>query len=233
MLNEIFCKTEARWSGFKYNYSWSDWVSYIDGRIPKASIFIPVIGYILLFNDQVSGVFEFYKITDRVEYGWGLDTKSRLRFIYYGLFFLGISNFIYRLKKPYVFRFGKNIVDYTKTAMEIFTFGDFLSIHNAIRGEGHLTRDGKYYDSEWEGFRDRARNRGEGTERPERNGNWASAKDEYGSLLRSILREHFFKYDIKNRFWLSCCLFLSTVGYVFLIIPSVDLFIKITLSTIR
>ena len=222
---------EHRWDGFKYNYRWSDWVGYIDGWIPRFSLFIPIIGYLILFNDQFSEMIRFEQITHQATYDWELGAKSRLRLVYYGLFFLGISNFIFRLKKPYVFRFGQDIVSYTKTALENFTHGDFSQIHSTIRHEGHLTLDGKYYDSEWDGFSEVARNKGGGTYSVEKCGSWEEAKLQYGSLLRSMLRENFFRNDIRRRNWLTVCLLLSTVGYFLLALPSLDLFVKITIST--
>ena len=219
------------WGTFRYNYAWSDWVAYIDGWIPRFSLFFPIIGYLILFNDQISEMIQFKQITHQNTYDWGLNATARLRFIYYGLFFLGVSNFIYRLKKPYAFRFGRDFVEYTRTALENFTFGDFVNIHGTIRHEGHLTLDGKYYDSEWDGFAKAARNAGEGTDNVERTGSWQDAKRQYGSLLRSILRENFFRSDTKRRVWLTCCLVLSTSGYFLLAIPSLDLFLKVTYST--
>jgi len=228
---EFMSRLNSWWSTFAYNYAWSDWTTYIDGWIPRFCFFIPIIGYLILFNDQVVGMMEFYKLTHEPSIEWGLTTSARLRFIYYALFFLGISNLIFRIKKPYAFRFGKNVTDYTRNALELFTLGDYVQIHSTIRNEGHLTLDGKYYDSEWDGFKVVARNFGEGTENVKRTGNWEEAKRQYGNLLRSMLRENFFRSDIQGRVSLSVCLFLSTVGYIFLAIPSVDLFVKVTANT--
>lgn len=222
---------EFRWSSFIYNYSWSDWVGYIDGWIPRFSLFFPIIGYMILFNDQITEVIQFKQITHQTTYDWGLSSNTRLRFVYYGLLSLGISNLIYRLKRPYIFRFGTNFVDFSKTALESFTYSSFARMHETNRHEGHLTLDGKYYDSEWEGFSSAATNIDEGKDTVQRTGSWEDAKKRYGSLLLSLLREHFFRSDIKKRGWLTFCLFLSTLGYIFLAIPSFDLFIKITFST--
>ena len=225
-------RLDAWWGTFIYNFSWSDWIAYIDGWIPRFCFFIPIIGYLILFNDQVVGMMEFHRLTREPSFDWGLTTSARLRFIYYALFFLGISNLIYRVKKPYAFRFGRNVSDYTRTALELFTLGDYLQIHGTIRHEGHLTLNGKYYDSEWDGFLVAARNPGEGTENVIRSGNWEDSKRQYGNLLRSLLRENFFRSDTHRRVSLSICLLLSTVGYILLSIPSLDLFVKVTASTI-
>lgn len=224
-------KLKSRWQTFAYNYAWSDWITYIDGWIPRLSLAFPIVGYLIIFNDEIAKLIEFKHLTQAHIYQWAMDELTRLRLIYYGLFFLGISNFIYRVKKPYAYRFGSNTVDYLRTALDVFTVGDYIQIHGTIRHEGHLTLDGKYYDSEWDGFLQAARNSGEGTDQVVRSGSWEDAKQKYGSLLRSMLRENFFRSDTRKRFWLTVCLLLSTIGYVLLLLPSVDLFARVTVST--
>ena len=132
-----------RWSTFIYNYSWSPWVVYIDGWVPRVSLLFPIIGYLILFNDQIVGQLEFHHLTRPSPFPWGLDQIARLRFIYYGLFFLGMSNFLFKIRKPYAFRFGRDVIDYTRTALDFFTLSDYIQIHGTIRHEGHFTLDGK------------------------------------------------------------------------------------------
>lgn len=220
------------WGTFWYNFGWSDWVSYIDGWMPRLSLSVPLIGYLVLFNDTVGESLEFMHITASAVNDFGIDGTQRLRFIYFGLIALGLSNFLYRLKKPFAFRYGNNLVDYTKTCLEIFTLGDFVNMHGNIRSQGHLTLDGKYYDSEWDGFLKEASNEGEGTDNVTRTGSWENAKSLYGSLLRSILRETYFRQNTSRRGWLCFCVLLSTVGYALLAVPSADLFIKVLRSSI-
>jgi hypothetical protein len=221
----------SRWQIFWYNFGWSDWVAYIDGWIPRFALFVPVIGYLILFNDSVGTVLVFEYLAEERITQFGLSGQERLRFVYFGLFALGISNLIFRFKKPYVFTFGTNRSDYMRTCLEVFTFQDFLQLHGTIRHRGHLTLDGKYYDSEWDGFVEAATNTGEGTDRVERDGSWDEARGRYGSLLRSILGETFFRGNTQRRFWLLLCVALSTLGYILLSMPSVDLFIKVVLSS--
>jgi len=107
-----------------------------------------------------------------------------------------------------------------------------LSIHHQIREDGHLTVNGKYYDSEWDGFSAAALNEGEGTDNVKNTGNWELAKSRYGSLLRSLLNEHFFKGNRKNMGWLVTCITLSGLGYAALLISSLDLMLKVIWSSI-
>jgi hypothetical protein len=219
------------WPGFWYNFGWSDWVPFIDGWIPRLSLAVPIVGYLVLFNDTIATAFEFAHITSHQLNDFGLTSTGRLRFVYFGLIALGISNFVYRLKKPFAFRFGTNAVVYIKTALEVFAYQDFVTLHAQIRDEGHLTTSGKYYDSEWDGFVAAARNEGEGTNRVTRSASWDRAKNEYGSLLRSILWETFFRQNTQRRVWLMFCVTLSSIGYALLAVPSLDLFAKVARST--
>lgn len=220
----------SRWQSFWYNCGWSDWVNYIDGWIPRFSLFVPIIGYLILFADQVGGSLHFKNLTGP-EVDFGLMGQDRLRLVYFGLFFLGISNFLYRVKRPYIFRFGTDRISYSRTALESFTDQDFLSLHHEIRSKTHYTLDGKYYDSEWAGFKEAATNPGEGTGHVDRTGHWEEAKSKYGSLLRSVLSETFFRGNLQRRSWLVLCIVLSTAGYLLLAASSIDLFIKVVLST--
>jgi len=217
---------------FRYNFGWSEWVPYIDGWVPRFAFVVPIVGYLVLFNDQVGGTVAFRNLVGGEFQDFWLSGQNRLRLVYFGLMALGISNLIYKWKRPYIFRFGLNQTEYTRTCLEAFTYQDFLRMHETIRSDGHLTPHGNYYDSEWEGFADAARNKGEGTELVERFGDWEAARRRYGSLLRSILAEWFFRGNILRRRWLAVCILFSSVGYVFLVIPSFDLFVKVLMSTI-
>lgn len=213
----------THWQTFRYNFQWSDWVSYVDGWIPRLSFLVPSIGDLIFFNDSIGEILIFKQLANEGVNDFGLNGQKRLRCIYFALISLGVSNIVYRVKRPYIFRLGNNLTDYTKTCLEIFAFQDFLEMHQRIRSEGHFTRDGKYYDSEWDGFVGVVTNTGEGTDQVERDGSWDDARSQYGSLLRLMLAETFFRIDRKRRCWLSLCLVLSTIGYILLLIPSIEI----------
>lgn len=231
VLDKLTNRLKARWQSFSYNFRWSDYVTYIDGWIPKLAFTVPVIGCLILFNDRISEMLIFEQLANEDSLSFGLSGAQRLRFLYFGLIALGVSNIIYRVKKPYQFKFGTNFVDYSRTCIEIFTLSAYVQIHGIISHDGHLTLSGKHYDSEWDGFLEAARNKGEGADSVTQTGDWEAAKRKYGNLLRGMLEENWFRSDIGNRFWLSSCIFLSTVGYSLLLTPSVDLFIKVVVSS--
>ena len=220
-----------RWQTFIANYRWSDYVVFIDGWIPKLALSVPVFGYLILFNDKISEILIFKELANEQSITWGLSGAERLRLLYFGLIFLSVSNVIYRIKKPYQFKFGTNLIEYSRTCLETFTLSNYIDMHNNIRDEGHLTISGTYFDSEWRGFLEAAKNTGEGTDKVIRDGGWESAKSQYGNLLRNILSEAFFRCDTSRRNWLTICISISTLGYICLLLPSLDLFIKVLLTT--
>ena len=81
-----------RFSAFWYNFGWSDWVGFIDGWIPKLSLSVPIIAYLILFNDAIGGLLRFDILIGSQNVGWGMSSGERLRLIYFALVFLGITN---------------------------------------------------------------------------------------------------------------------------------------------
>jgi hypothetical protein len=195
---------------------------------------VPVIGYLIIFNDYISQHVDFKNIAGEGASVFGIESIERLRFVYFGLIFLGLANILYKIFRPYVMKISDNEFGYIETGLRNFTIGAYIQFHGAIRSEGHFTLHGKYYDSEWDGFLKLARG-SEGNSRLTGinvAGDWVTAKQKYEHLLRSILAENFFRNVIKKRKALSLSLILSIFGYFLLFLPSLDLFLTILRSMI-
>lgn len=216
----------SNWNSFVYNYCWSDYVILFDGWIARCAMAVPIVGYLVIFNDAVSQHLSFHTLAGAGE-GW-LSSSSRLKFVYFGLIFLGTATILYRVRRPFVFKIGTNEFDYVERALEHFTVSAYINIHGTIRDEGHYTLHGKYYDSEYEGFINMALGkRDKSGYRSEDSGNWNLAKAKYESLLRSMLLENFSRNNIKRRYSLTSCIALAIIGYCLLLIPSLDLFLRV------
>jgi hypothetical protein len=217
-----------RWSAFDYNYGWSDYLYLFDGWVAKCAMAVPVIGYLILFNDSISQHLSFNKLASENVLGFGLSSGARLKLIYFGLIFLGSANILYRIHRPFVFKIGTNQFEYVENALKHFTVSAYIDIHGLIRHEGHHTLHGKYYDAEYDAFINLALGeKGKRLQRDESTADWTQAKNRYEGLLRSMLIENFYRNNVKRRLSLSCCIFFSLLGYVLLLIPSIDLFVKV------
>jgi hypothetical protein len=225
---------QMRWSIFSYNYGWSDYVFLFDGWIAKCSMAVPVVGYLILFNDSISQHLSFNTLANENILKFGASPTTRLKLIYFGLIFLGFANILYRLRRPFVFKVGTNQFEYVERALRHFTVSAYIDIHGEIRTEGHHTLHGKYYDSEYDSFLNLALGEKDGRkQRNETTVDWSGARSKYEGLLRSMLIENFFRNNIKKRISLTICLILSLAGYFLLLVPSADLFVKILVVTLR
>jgi len=193
---------------------------------------MPLIGYIIFFNDTVVSNISFNEIVVDSNTWLFLSSDLRLRFIYFALLFLGSANALYRLRKPWVLIFGRDENEFVSNCLKNLSLIEFIDFHHQIRHHGHLTRHGKYYDREWDAFRDIAEGAEGQHDEQYRQGDWDSARRKYETLLKSILRETFFRETIKRRFALSVCISLVIIGYILLLTPSLDLFQAVLRSTI-
>ena len=226
-INSWVSHWRMKWTIFDYNYGWSTYVVLFDGWIAKCAMAVPIVGYLILFNDGISQHISFNKLAGENLLGFGLSPIARLKFIYFGLIFLGSANILYRIRRPFVFRIGTNQFDYVEMALRHFTVSAYIDINGEVCHNGPHTLHGKYYHSEFDGFLDLALGKHDVVGRDESTANWVAAKNKYEGLLRSMLIENFFRNNIKRRLSLAFCILLSFSGYFLLLIPSVDLFIKV------
>lgn len=228
----------SRWTTFSYNFGWSDYVDRLDGWIPRLSFGVPIVGYLILFNDSIVKNLTFLELTSGHSV-LGLSGGARLKFLYLGLVLLGLANIIYRTKRPYVLCQARDVNSYVEMGLRNFTVLAFIDLHDRIRhsGFGEYTQHGKYYDAEWDAFLDHAIGEDTGNRALGRNpktAHWVEAKAKYEGLLRSILMETFFRENARmRRGWLVTCLAIATVGYIMLAVPSLDLFFSVMAAIIK
>jgi len=220
---------EGRWGTFKYNFGWADWVWLNDSWLARAAVAVPVVGYLVLFNDAIASSLTFDQLTDGTGPWHLIAPPLRLRLIYVGLVLLAASSAIYMAFRPNVMRIGNSEERYIRRCMERFTYMEFQRLHHAIRGENHYTQYGKYYDADWDAFVVAALGPivGDHGQRDPSKGNWKAAKDGHEALLMSILIETYFRESIKRRGWLSASIVVGLFGLLCLSIPSADLFVRV------
>ena len=221
----------SRLHGLVYNFGWHQYPKYLNGTVTRLAAFVPVVGYLILFNDWVSRHLTFGIITGNVGAGF-ITQQFKLQLLYFGLIFLGIANILYRAWRPFPMRQAENQFDYVNFGLNNFSIGAFVDMHSKIRTEGHRTLSGKYYDSEWEGFLSIASVDGEGTNEVRERSNWQEAKSRYEHILRGILTDWWFRHCIERRARLCFVLIIATIGYFMIALPSLDLFWAVIGATV-
>ena len=217
----------------KNNFTWVTLTPYINGWVPKFALFIPIIGYLILFNDSISDKIQFSALLNSStsnEYFLSFSSSTRLKLLYFGLIFLGISNFFYHLIKPAVFNIANIPMEYLKLCIENFTLKDFEGIHLGIQKHGPQSSYGQYDPVEWTIFKSEAAAYGNTNNKikDSNNINWESAKQKHGNLLRLLLLEQFYGDNVGRQKRLITLFVASTIGYILLLLPSLDLFIQVT-----
>jgi hypothetical protein len=216
-----------KWSIFVYNYQWPDYVSLFDGWIAKCSMAVPIVGYLILFNDSISQRIAFNSLANEYLISFGISPGARLKLIYFGLLALGASNILYRIRRPYALKIGKDQFEYVEKALRHFTVEDYIRINGDIKGSDFdaYTQHGKYYNSEFDAFLKMSIGGDYGKDTDATH--WVEAKRKFEGLLRSMLIENFFRQKIRRRYSLTFCIILSLIGYFLLLVPSADLFLKV------
>lgn len=231
-------RIQSKWTTFLYNFGWSDYVDELDGWIPRLSFAVPIVGYLILFNDSIAKNLTFLELTSGHS-ALGLSGDARLKLLYLGLVLLGLANIIYRWRRPYVLRNAHDLDSYVEMGLRNFTVLTFMDLHERIRYSGFdpYTRHGKYYDAEWDAFLDHAIGEDTGNRvlgRNPKTAHWVEAKAKYEGLLRSILTETFFRENTRvRRGWLITSLTIVAIGYILLAVPSLDLFVKVIAAIIE
>lgn len=244
MFEEIKTQNRIFWA----NFSWERYDPYLNGRLAKLALFVPLIGYLILFNDFVAENLDFKYL---VSHGNPNNQKivtpafsstTRLQFIYFGLLTLSMASILNLWKRPRVCRQGITVAKYMEFGLTNFTVYDFVNMNHVIQHEGHTSVYGKYYTDDWEAFLSEARWKLSGTTAEKANAqakknsrmnvSLSAAKKTHEDLLRSMLIDTYKRETSKRRKWLIASLLIATVGYILLLVPSVELFSQIIFVTL-
>ncbi len=224
-----------------YNFSWSTWYSIFENGLSKISPLATVAGYSIIFNDILVKDFGFKFITGNATSVLGLDVRTKLVCLYFGLVFLAAGRMIYLLRRPMSISSGPDLASWVSYCLKNFTFSDFLQLHNDIRQNQHRTLYGKYYDDDWSAFREDAvwlrsgRTQGLSDDEKQKDREQVSysvAKERHEDLLRSILIDRYAEYSARNKVSLLFALLFSIPGTFLFLLPTADIFLTIIKSTV-
>uniref|UniRef100_UPI003B51D8E0 hypothetical protein n=1 Tax=Roseovarius indicus TaxID=540747 RepID=UPI003B51D8E0 len=236
----MFERIASKWRVFVYNFTWDDYATYLNGHITKAALVIPIFGYAVIFNDYVTDELTFENLTNEVQTTFFLDPDARLRLLFFASLILAAGNLSYRLMRPHAMKVGESLEDYSEYFLNHVPSPAFLRLHREIQSSDFdpYTTDGKYNHDDWELFWREAHWSQSGRNLLDEDTlledlydyqrvDYEQAKRRHKSVLLSILRETYFRETRKRRPQLTFCILLATVGYALLIIPSLDLTLRV------
>ncbi|MGR3342236.1 MAG: hypothetical protein ACU0DI_03255 [Paracoccaceae bacterium] len=233
----MFSVAKGKMASFWYNFYWDDYYNLLNGRVTAAVSLTPIFGYLILFNDYILEDLDFTELVGSdVSTTLFLSSEGRLRLIYFGLILVALARALYVLRMPYVVKQGKNLREYVNLGLENFTVYDFVQLHHRIQNSGHYSVYGKYYTDDWEAFLEDARWKESGNshglspnkKKESRSGiHSIEAKRRHDDLLRSMLIDNYYSGRSIRKYTLATCVIAALTGYLFLLIPSVDLFLRV------
>ncbi len=114
-------------SSEKWLFTWNRLRPILSSDLSRATVAIPIIGYLIIFNDTVFEAISFDKITS----GHGtlvFDSKTRFQFLYFGLLVIALSTIWFRYRSPTAVRLASDTFEYQRIAFENFSTYDFVLI---------------------------------------------------------------------------------------------------------
>jgi hypothetical protein len=119
--------------------SWATLRSIGNSRVVKLSSLFPFVGYMILFNDDITKLLELsrsYLHAPQTSTWMSTLVGLRLYFIYFGLFSLGAGSIVYQWKCPYAVKKFADGADYV--SQEIATLSkDGVRVLAQITGQSY------------------------------------------------------------------------------------------------
>ena len=243
MFRRIRRNLKRRYYLVTYNLSWHHLEPIVNTRFTQASFSIPIVGYLLLFNDTVVGYLNFNLITGGVV-SYFLESGQRLRYIYFGLCLMAVAYAWYILRRPKILNLATSPISFVEAGMHAFTVYEIVQIFGSVdsRHGGPVTSLWDFDHTDLEKFVNDAiegddvesylRSIKKRSKRSSATTSRGAAIDKHSEFIRSLLHEHFAQKTRTRRVELTLLGVVSGFAYLLLAIPSLDMFFSIVRGTI-
>ena len=198
-----------------------------NSKILSLTIFIPVIGYMIIFNEQLVHMFELSKdifvntdLQNSERNTISNDTKTRLFYFYFGFTFLGIGSLLYQIFCPSLIKEHISDREYIQDGVALMTKKRF----NIIRK--HLSKNvDKSHFAELADLKYKFAISAEM--------NLEHGKNKRESLATDLMHLEWQYENSTNRILRSLIFILYGLGFITLAIPSLEMFGQVFLAFIK
>lgn len=122
---------------------WDFLRGFASNEIARYSGLIPVVGYLILFNDQLAGSLSFNQFAGANLDGktpFLIDNLTRLRMLFFGGLLLLVSYVIFRLTAPPIVRISSDEFQFSERLMTSYSLGEVILIESEVLGEDWTRR---------------------------------------------------------------------------------------------
>jgi len=224
------------------SFQWHKCDPLANSTAAKASLLIPVFGYLVLFNDAIVQNLSFSKLLEGGEGKTLISGDLRLQLVYFGLVFLAFGSVWYTKRRPFLLIKSKDKTTYVQDALSGFPISSFCFQFYAIRKRTNSDNWPlfPFEDKQFENFLVTACGN-------QMSGINLELEEEVMCQLRSVnsrndavARNHEFLtrlcsvyFDLEtNSRKLECVLLylLLILAYAVLLLPSLDMFVSVAMS---
>ncbi len=216
--------------------SWPKWEvlrRFGNSYLVRASVIMPLLGYFILFNDEIVRFI-------RLDILLGVDARTRLdgtqlmniRFVYFGLFFLGVGSAVYSVFCPEIIKNHNDSTAYVRADYDLMSYKDIRDILDTMSETYPRYLQFKKLRGQLDRDRTQVSFVTMGSNQPGRQ----KVESELWDRREIYIRAMKYYYNVARRlsptaFWFSFGLF--SIGVILLAIPSITLFLRILRSTLE
>ena len=181
---------------------------------------IPIAGYLILFNDEIAVMASFDTlagVTENENSPFLVDGLIKLRLVFFGSLFVLSSFLIYRVFRPEMLEFSKSDLEFSELVRQRYSVHDLAKLEEQVHSERWVERT----DSFWV-VQGRKRSK-----KPVVSGyRWdvrSMMFSKHGDYISLLAREWWIGMVHTYRPARISSVFLGTLGYFFLAIPTLDI----------
>ena len=127
-------------------FTWDKLRPILRSDLSRATIAIPIVGYLIVFNDTVFETISFESITN--SHGTLIfSPRTRLQLIYFGLLIIASSTIWFRYRSPAQVLLAADVFGYQRTAFEDYSIYEFVQIFFRLERDHGF---GKFDDTQFD-----------------------------------------------------------------------------------
>lgn len=199
-------------------------------RLAQATIFIPIVGYFVLFNEQITKYLRLLPTLAEAPREIDEYTLGRLLCLYIGLFCIGIGSILFQMCSPREIADNKNEHEFSTGELDLMTSYRFYSMRNALPALQHCGTAGmrpeiarlleiQLSDTVGHQGMELGDLRGRGLA-------WQDWQNRNRNDLISVCEITYKLLDYSKWFWRTAITLFYVVGFVFLLYPSAQVFFR-------
>ena len=199
---------------------WETVKGVADNDFTRVVALIPVVGYLILFNDEIAGMASFDALAGVGETNSSpflLEGLTKLRLVFFGSIFVLCSFVIYRLFRPEVLEVSKNDLEFSELVRQRYSVYELAQIEEHVHSQSWIERTEAFWTVLGElrskkplvsGYRPDAR---------------AQMFSKHGDYIDFLAREWWEGMMYSHRPARICSLICGGGGYAMMAIPTLDI----------